>query len=57
MGVSCIKLYYSKAFWVLWVLRKTWWTFPAGNQNSALLGALPQLSSEASRNPGEKALD
>ena len=38
MGVSCIKVYYCKAFWVLWVLRKTQCTFPAGNRNSALLG-------------------
>lgn len=39
MGVSRIKVYYSKVFWVLWVLRKTRCTFPAANQNTALLGA------------------
>lgn len=39
MGVSCIKVYYSKVFWVLWVLRETQGTFQAANQNTALLGA------------------
>lgn len=39
MGVSCIQVYYSKVFWVLWVLKETQCTFSATNQNTAVLGA------------------
>lgn len=58
MGVSCVKVYDCKVFWVLWVLRKTQCTFPAADQKYCSPGCLcPHLSREASRNPGEKALD
>lgn len=55
MGVLCIKVYYSEVFWVLWVLKETQCTFPAANQNIALLGA-SALSWQVSGSPGEKAL-
>lgn len=40
MGVSCVKVYYSKVFWVLWVLRKTQCTFPAADQKYCSPGCL-----------------
>lgn len=58
MGVSWVKVYYCKVFWVLWVLRKTQCTFPAADQKYCSPGCLcPHLSREASGNPGGKALD
>lgn len=58
MGVSCVKVYYYEGFWVLWVLRKTQFTFPAADQKYCSPGCLcPHLSWETNGNPGEKPFD